>query len=75
MIGNKDPAIQTQALQCISKIMVANWEFMKWSNCFPHSDSETDRQTDAASEVEQNNCRNEVSYFNGPTVLRGPVTG
>ena len=29
MIGNKDPAIQTHALQCISKIMVANWEFMK----------------------------------------------
>jgi hypothetical protein len=29
MIGDKDPAIQTQALQCISKIMVANWEFMK----------------------------------------------
>ena len=29
MIGHSDPAIQTQALQCISKIMVANWEFMK----------------------------------------------
>ena len=29
MIGHPDPNIQTQALQCISKIMVSNWEFMK----------------------------------------------
>jgi V-type H+-transporting ATPase subunit H len=29
MIGHPDPNIQTQALQCISKIMVTNWEFMR----------------------------------------------
>ena len=29
MIGHSDPAIQTQALQCISKIMVTNWDFLQ----------------------------------------------
>ena len=29
MIGHSDPNIQAQALQCISKIMVTNWEFMR----------------------------------------------
>ena len=29
MIGHSDPSIQTQALQCISKIMVTNWDFLQ----------------------------------------------
>lgn len=29
MIGHANPDIQRQALQCISKIMVSNWEFMR----------------------------------------------
>jgi V-type H+-transporting ATPase subunit H len=29
MIGHSDINIQTQALRCISKIMVSNWEFMR----------------------------------------------
>lgn len=28
-IGDTDPEVQRYALQCISKIMVTNWEFMK----------------------------------------------
>jgi V-type H+-transporting ATPase subunit H len=29
MIGHDNADIQRQALQCISKIMVQNWEFMR----------------------------------------------
>ena len=29
LIGHSDQVIQRHALQCISKIMVTNWEFMK----------------------------------------------
>jgi V-type H+-transporting ATPase subunit H len=29
LIGHRDPTIQMHALQCISKVMVTNWEFMK----------------------------------------------
>lgn len=29
LIGHHDPTIQMYALQCISKVMVTNWEFMK----------------------------------------------
>lgn len=29
LIGHSDPAVQMHALQCISKVMVNNWEFMK----------------------------------------------
>jgi len=29
LIGHRDPTIQMYALQCISKVMVTNWEFMK----------------------------------------------
>ena len=29
MIGHKNAEVQSQALQCISKIMVTNWEFMR----------------------------------------------
>jgi len=29
MLTHKDDEIQRQALQCISKIMVTNWEFLR----------------------------------------------
>lgn len=29
LIGHRDPTVQMHALQCISKVMVTNWEFMK----------------------------------------------
>lgn len=29
MISSDNPTLQRQALQCVSKIMVTNWEFMR----------------------------------------------
>jgi V-type H+-transporting ATPase subunit H len=29
LIGSQNPEVERHALQCISKVMVTNWEFMK----------------------------------------------
>jgi hypothetical protein len=31
LIEHENPELQRHALQCVSKIMVHNWEYVKWT--------------------------------------------